>query len=283
MCEFNTLGNVALKTLNASLEQLLLVLINVLQNVDKLLSTVWSKLNWDGEEVKTSGGLDGLTAWSGGVHKGWLNDVLLASSGTENLLGEAETGVSHGEGSGTSSILSLDNLITTELNTVYESIKLISWDKNSWLSLGEEWDDGLAGVATDNGDGGSGWVAGAGELGDEGLGADDVKGGDTEKALRVEDALGLEDLSGDWDGRVYWVGNDEDEGVWCDVGDDLDEALDDAGVDVEEVIAGHSWLAWGVLDKSSTDQKQDIRGMPAGMTMMSASLNAALAPSSFGR
>lgn len=90
-------------------------------------------------------------------------------------------------------------------------------------------------------------VLGAGDLGDEGLGADDVEGGDTEEALGVEDTLGLKDLGGDGDGGVDGVGDDEDEGLGGDIGDDLDEALDDTGVDVEEIITGHSWLACMVL------------------------------------
>jgi len=45
------------------------------------------------------------------------------------------------------------------------------------------------------------------------------------------------------DGRIDWVRDDEDIGFWCDIRDDFDEALDDASVDVEEIITGHSWLA----------------------------------------
>lgn len=244
MSKLNTLGNVTSQTLNASLKELLLILINVGKNVDQVLGTIWTKLNWNREEIESSSRLDSLTTWSRGVNERWLNDALLALSSSEDLLGETVSGVSHREGGGTKSLLSLDDLITAELDAVDEDIELVSWDLDSWLGLGEEWDDGLAGVAADDWDGGGLWVGGAGEGGDKGLGADDVEGGDTEEALWVEDALGLEDLSGDWDGGVHWVGDDEDEGVWCDVGDGLDEALDDAGVDVEEIITGHSWLAW---------------------------------------
>jgi hypothetical protein len=71
--------------------------------------------------------------------------------------------------------------------------------------LGEEGNDGSAGVATDDGD-----VLGGGvvvlDLGDEAGSADNVEGGDTEEALGVVDALGLEDLGGDGDGGVDLVG-----------------------------------------------------------------------------
>ena len=87
----------------------------------------------------------------------------------------------------------------------------------------------------------------ANDLSDEGLGADDIEGGDTEQALRVENSLGLEDLGGDGDGRVDGIRDDQDVGFGSDLGDDFNETFDDAGVDVEEVVAGHSWLAYGFL------------------------------------
>lgn len=244
MSKGNTLLDVALETLNSSLKESLLVLVQRVERVKRLLGTVGAKLDGNGEELEsTDGGLDGLTAWDGKVDKGWLNDVLLASSSAENLLSEAETSVGHGEGGRASTILGLDDLITTELDAVDERGELVGGDGDGWLGLAEEGDDGLAGVATDDGDGGLLGVLGAGDLGNEGLGTDDVEGGDTEEALGVEDTLGLEDLGGDGDGGVDGVRDDENEGLGGDIGDDLNEALDDTGVDVEEVITGHSWLA----------------------------------------
>lgn len=244
MCELNTLADVALKTLNTSLKQLFLPIINRRQWVLKTLSAIWSELDWDREEVQAGSLLDGLATWCGKVDEGWLDDVLLAGSGAENLLSEAESGVRHGESGRASSILGLDDLIASELDALDEIGKLVGWDVDGWLGLGEQWDNGLAGVATDDWNGGVLWVGrGAGQLRDKGLGADDIKGSDTEEALWVEDTGLLEDLGGDWNGRVDWVGDDEDEGLWCDLGDDLDKTLDNSGVDVEEIVAGHSWLA----------------------------------------
>jgi hypothetical protein len=91
------------------------------------------------------------------------------------------------------------------------------------------------------------WVLLANDLSDKGLGTNDIEGGDTEKTLGVKDSLGLEDFGGDWDGRVDGVGDDEDISFWCDVGNGFDEAFDDTGVDVEEIITGHSWLACKLL------------------------------------
>jgi len=153
------------------------------------------------------------------------------------------SGVCHGEGGRSSAILSLDNLVTTELHTLDQIGQLVRGDLDSRLGLAEDRDDGLSGVTTDDWDGEALRVGLANNLSDEGLGSDDVEGGDTEQALGVEDTLGLEDLGGNGDGGVYGVGNDEDVGFGGNLGNDLDEALDDTGVDVEEVITGHSWLA----------------------------------------
>lgn len=99
-------------------------------------------------------------------------------------------------------------------------------------------------MATDDGDGELRAGLLAGDLGDEGLGTDDVEGGDTEELLGVKDALGLEDLGGDRDRRVDGVGNDKDESLGSHVGGDLNQALDNACVDVEKVVTGHTGLAY---------------------------------------
>lgn len=103
-------------------------------------------------------------------------------------------------------------------------------------------------MATDDGDLHGGGVLLAGELLGEGLGTDNVEGGHTEEALGVKDASGFEDLSGNGDGGVDGVGDDEDEGLGAELGDALDEVPDDAGVDLEEVITSHTRLACGALD-----------------------------------
>src|ERR1700712_1187916 len=87
------------------------------------------------------------------------------------------------------------------------------------------------------------WVLLANDLSNEGFGSDNIEGGNSKETLGIKDSLGLEDLGCDWDGRVDGVRDDEDIGFWSDFGDDFDEAFDDAGVDIEEIITGHSRLA----------------------------------------
>lgn len=129
--------------------------------------------------------------------------------------------------------------------TVDKSIVLVGGDVHSRLSLAEQGNDGGSRVAANDGDVELGGDALAGDAGNEGLGADDVEGGDTEEPLGVKHASTLEHLGGNGDGGVDGVGDDEDECLGAVLGDALDEALDDAGVDLEEIVAGHARLACG--------------------------------------
>lgn len=207
-------------------------------------SGTYTKLNGDREELGADNVLDLLAAGDAGeVDVAGLYKTLGALRGLENLLGKAVPSIGHGESGRPETVLGLDDLITTELDAVYKGVVLVVWDGDRGGDLAEEGNNGLAGVAADDGDGKLLGVGLAGDLGDKGLGANDVEGGDTEQALGVEDTLGLEDLGRDGDGRVDGVGDDEDESLGGDLGRNLDQALDDAGVDVEEVIAGHAGLA----------------------------------------
>ena len=106
-------------------------------------------------------------------------------------------------------------------------------------------------MATDDRDGELLGLSLASDASDEGLGADDVEGGDAEQALGVEDVLGLEHLGGDGDGRVDGVGDDQDEGLGGNLGGSLDQALDNASIDIEEIVTGHARLAWGNISIAS--------------------------------
>lgn len=98
-------------------------------------------------------------------------------------------------------------------------------------------------MSTNNGDGVLAGVLLAGELGDEGLSTDNIERGDTKEAVGVKDTGLAEDLGGDGHGRVDGVGDDQDERLGGVGRDGLDEALDDAGVDLKQIVTGHTGLA----------------------------------------
>lgn len=104
--ELSTLGDVALETAVASLEELLLVVIGLADDVNGLLGTrglssvslvlfgladsTYAKLDGDGEEVDAGGLCDGLAASNTGeIDEAGLNDALLSLQGADDLVGEA--------------------------------------------------------------------------------------------------------------------------------------------------------------------------------------------------
>lgn len=104
---------------------------------------------------------------------------------------------------------------------------------DTWLSLTEERDNGDTRVASNDWDSEVERLGGlAGGLGDKGGSSDDVEGGDTKEPLWVVDTLLLENLGDDWDSRVDWVGDDEDEGLWRVLSDTSGDVSDDGGVDL---------------------------------------------------
>ena len=232
-----------------------------------LLNTIGSKFDLRGEEVNT------LILVQRAVDEGRFNDTLFTLSSLEQALGEASTSHSHGESSRTSTVLSLDDLITTELNAVDQVIELLASDVGV-AGLGDQGNDSDARVSTNDGDVLVCWV-GLLDFGDETGGTDNVKGGDTEETLGVVDTLPLEDFGNDGYGRVdlcmlehaqitlrrklYGVGNDEDVGVGCGIGSSLCKVSNNTGIGVEEIceivrgvkrerleiltISGHAWLS----------------------------------------
>jgi len=149
-----------------------------------LLHTVGAELDVGGKEIAA------LVLVQRRIDKGRLDDVLLALGSLEQTLGETGTGHGHGEGCRARAVLSLDDLVTAELDTADVIIKRGAGE--AVAGLRKERDDGSAGVSTDDGDVLVSRV-GVLELGDEAGGADDVEGGDTKEALGVVNAPGLED------------------------------------------------------------------------------------------
>jgi hypothetical protein len=230
--EGDTLGDVLLEVCQASLEEFLLVGIDGADGKD-LLNTIGAELDLGGEEV------DALVLVERAINERRLDDTLLALGGTEDGVGHASTGHGHGEGGRTGTVLSLDNLVTTKLDTVDE---LSVGGQVGVVALTEKRDDGDTRVATNDGDL---LVSGVGtlDLADEAAGTDDIEGGDTEETLGVVDTTGLVDLGADGDGRVDGVGNDEQVGLGARLGAGLGEVADDGSVGVEEIVTGHTGLA----------------------------------------
>ena len=191
--ELDTLGDVALKIGEGDVQKLLLILGDLANWVD-LLSTVGAELDERGKVLNT------LVLVERRVNEGGLEDVLLALGGLEKGFGEAGSGHSHGEGSGTSTVLGLDDLVTAELHTVDIVIELLALEVEARLR--EEGNNGGARVATYNGDILIGRV-GVPDLRDEAGGTDNVESSDTEEALWVVDTLRLEDLGSDGHGGVH--------------------------------------------------------------------------------
>lgn len=170
--------------------------------------------------------------------------------------------------------------------TVSQSIELVLWNLDSWLGLAPQRHDGLSRVSTNDWDDSLAWVLLASVLLNKCLRTHNIEGGDTEQLLRVKDAGALENLGCDWNGAVDWVGDDEDVGLRAELGDTLDKVAYDSSVDLEEVVASHAWLAWSGVSSAMLVSKSgivNVRGMPAGMTTMSAPVKAFFMPSSFGR
>lgn len=246
--ERDTLLNVLLEIAEAGLEELLLDGIELADGQD-LLNTVGAELNLGGEEVNA------LVLVEGRLDKSRLNNALLAVSGAEERVGHAGTSHGHGESGRAGTILGLDDLVTTELDTLD---KLSVGAQVGVRALGEERDDSDTGVATNDG---NVLVLGVSalDLGDEAGSANDVEGGDTEELLGVVDALGLEDLLADGDGGVDGVGDDEDLGLGGRLGNGLGEVTDDGGISVEEVVTGHAGLAG-----DTGGDEDDVRALEGG-------------------
>jgi hypothetical protein len=267
--EVNTLADVLLEVADADIKELLLVVGDLSDGVD-LLNTVGAELNVGGEVLAA------LVLVERRVDESWLDDVLLALGSLEERLGETGTSHGHGEGGRASTVLGLDDLVTTELDAVDVAVELLALEVVA--GLGQEGDDGCAGVATNNGDVLAGGV-GVLELGDEARGTDNVEGGDTEEALGVVDTRLLEDLGGDGDGGVDGVGDDQDVGLGGVLSGGLGQVADDGGVGVEQVCATISCVTTIVLLLCVPSRVMPgLRGTPAGMTTISAPLRASARP-----
>lgn len=184
--------------------------------------------------------VDTLVLEEGRLNVGRLNNSLTLGS-LEEGASKAGTSLSHGESGGTSTVLGLDNLVTTELDTVNKGIKSLTRDIGV-TGLGDQGNNGVTRVATDNGDGLLSRV-GSLNLRDESGGSDDIKSGDTKDLLGVVDTLGLKDLGNNGDSGVDGVGDDENLGLRGKLSNTLGKVADNGGVGVEKIITGHTRLS----------------------------------------
>lgn len=260
--EVDTLLDVGAELLDGGGDELLLVVVHLADGED-VLDTVLAELDVDGEPLNLLAELlpDLLASGVGReVNVGLDLGGLAVEGSLEDPVGELGTGVSHGEGGRATTVLSLDDLVTTELDTVDESVALLLVVKDrrgeGGVRLGEEGDDGGAGVAADNGD-----LVLAGRLGlasdggGEGSGTDNVEGGDAEETAGVVRTGLLQGLGEDGDGRVDGVGDDEDEGVRASVGNGLGKRLADTSVDLRDVSAHARLPASDVFPRDHRDNR----------------------------
>lgn len=124
-----------------------------------------------------------------------------------------------------------------------QSIQLVFWDLHGGLRLREQRNNGLARVSTNDGNDSLAGVLLASERLHESLGTNNVERGDTKELLGVEYASLLQHLGSNRHSAVHWVGDDEDKSIGAVLGDALDQTLDDTGVDLEEIVTGHTGLA----------------------------------------
>lgn len=233
--ERNTLSDVLLEIGQASVEEGLLLCGDGTDGVN-LLNTVGSELDVGGEVI------DALSLVEGRFNECGLDNTGLTVHCSDKSVGEEGTGVSHGKSGRSGTGLGLDNFVTTELDSVDESLVSLTGNTLCDLSLREEGDDGYARVTTDNGDLGILRVS-ALDLRKKSRGSNDVEGGNTEQTLLIENTSLLENLSEDGHGRVHRVRDDSDHGLGAVLSTGLGESSNDRGVGVEQVVSGHTGLS----------------------------------------
>lgn len=156
----DTLGDAWLQVGNSLLQQFGLDLINLANGLE-LLDTVLAQLDIDGKvgQVLVDLSLDLLTTASVGFEvdvRGSDNSRLSLKGGTDDLVGEFGTGLGHGEGGRTSSSLGLDDLVTSELDSVHKSTALFRVPEKrggkGGLALGKQGQNRVSSVSSDDGD-----------------------------------------------------------------------------------------------------------------------------------
>ena len=171
------------------------------------------------------------------------DDISLTVQTTDESLDEGGTSESHRKSSGTTTVLSLDDLITTELNSLDESLHLLVVELLNARNLREKRNNGSTSVTTDHRNVKSKRIDTEG-VADEGLGTDGIEGCNTEDSLLiVGNVILLVDLIPKRNKRVDGVGNDTDESLRADLGAAVGEIVDDTSIHVEQIITSHTGLS----------------------------------------
>eukprot|EP00037_Helgoeca_nana_P001521 m.27514 g.27514 ORF g.27514 m.27514 type:complete len:388 (+) comp11930_c0_seq1:196-1359(+) len=174
-----------------------------------------------------------------------LHNALLSLHRADERRGKLGSSFGHREGGRTSACFSLDNLGTSVLDAVRESRNLLSRElvRHRRGGLAEERQDRGTSVSADHRDADRVDINTSG-LGNECVRAHNVERGHTKDLLGIVCTEGLHLLSKDRDGRVDRVGDDGDHRVGAVLRHGGGKVLVELGVDREQILSGHPWLAW---------------------------------------
>jgi hypothetical protein len=202
--KFVTLDDVLLQFRDSLGDEFLFVVRDFTETVD-LFNTFGTEFDVGGEVFNTF-----LSEDIGLNERGFNNTLLTTDSSFEDRVGHTGTSIGHGESGRTSTVLGLNNFITTELDTVSQSIEFFLGEFETGLR--KERDNGDTRVTTDNGDLD---ILGVRTLDfrNETRGTDNIKSGNTIETLGVENTSLLEGFSENRDGGVDRVGDDEEVSV----------------------------------------------------------------------
>jgi hypothetical protein len=171
-------------------------------------------------------------------HKGRYDDSFFTFQSPQEAVCEFGSGKSHAQRSRSSTILCLDDLITTVLNPLDQLFPLPSIANQSarLLCLAQQRHDCDAGMTTHDSNVRVLWI-GTDYGREETRGTNDIEGGDAKETSGVKSTGFLEHGRDDGDGRIDGVGDDEDVGLGCGFGDGLGEVADDASIGLEQYIS----------------------------------------------
>ncbi len=154
--------------------------------------------------------------------------------------GETRRGLRHRQGCRAGTGLGFDHLGARLLDTRGQRLDLLVAQLDPGNTRKQR-QNGDAAVAADDVDVD---LAGAlaNRLGDEGIRANHIQRGYAEDLARVVDASRIEHLGRDRHGRIDRVGHDRETGFGTGPCAGSDQVLDDAGIDVEQVVTRHPGL-----------------------------------------